>query len=123
MPLDLTPGQQDLASKLSEYAKDACKLVDLQCQKCEPRHFYLTVHRYYGRVQGMMGEIDRCIDWCMSKGKLVFTAQRFGKWCANQAKWDREKQITKNEMDTLQSGTIYQQAEYRRRLASRMTHA
>lgn len=118
MPIELTPGQQDLASKLSEYAKDACKLVGLQCQKCEPRHFYLTVHRYYGRVQGMIGEVDRCIDWCMSKGKLMFTAQRFGKWCALQAKWDKERQITKTEMDKLQSGTIYQQADYRRRFTA-----
>lgn len=119
MPIELTPGQEELAAKLSEYAKDACKLVGLQCRICEPRHFYLTVHRYYGRVQGMIGEVDRCIDWCMSKGKLIFTAQRFGKWCALQAKWDKEKQITKAEMDKLQSGTIYQQADYRRRLASR----
>ena len=119
MPIELTPVQQDLASRLSEHAKDACRLVDLQCKKCEPRHFYLTVHRYYSKVQGMTGEVDRCIDWCMSKGKLVFTAQRFGKWCANQTKWDKEKQITKFELEKLQTGTVYQQAEYRRRLAQR----
>lgn len=119
MPIELTVVQQALATRLSEHAKDACKLVDLQCQKCEPQHFYLTVHRYYERVQGMTGEMDRCIDWCMSKGKLMFTAQRFGKWCAKQVKWDKEKQITKCELEKLRAGTIYQQAEYRRRLAPR----
>lgn len=119
MPIELTPVQQDLAVKLSEHAKDACGLVGLRCQKCEPRHFYLTVHRYYGRVPGMLGEIDRCIDWCMSKGKLVFTAQRFGKWCAKQARWDREKAIAQSELEKLRTGTVYQQAEYRRRLAPR----
>jgi len=119
MPIDLTPVQQDLASRLSEHAKDACGLVGLRCQKCEPHHFYLTVYRYYGKVQGMTGEVDRCIDWCMSKGKLVFTAQRFGKWCAKQAKWDREKEITKSELEKLRTGTVFQQTEYRRRLTPR----
>lgn len=93
MPIELTPMQRELALKLSKHAKDACALVGLKCQKCEPHHFYLTLCRYYGKVPGMTAEVDRCIDWCMSKGKLVFTAQRFGKWCANKVKWEREEQI------------------------------
>ncbi|MBI3336509.1 hypothetical protein HYZ98_03005 [Candidatus Peregrinibacteria bacterium] len=99
MPIELTTVQRDLTKKLSEHAKDACELVGLKCQKSEPHHFYLTVYRYYGKVQGMTGEIDRCIDWCMSKGKLVFTAQRFGNWCANKVKWEKEEQIKKLEMN------------------------
>ena len=103
MPIELTTVQRALTVKLSEHAKDACELVGLKCQKCEPHHFYLTVYRYYGRVQGMTLEVDRCIDWCMSKGKLVFTAQRFGKWCANKAKWDRQEELKKLESDQLKS--------------------
>jgi len=104
VPLVLTPTQLQLTSTLSEHAKDACALVGLKCQKCEPHHFYLTVHRYYGRVQGMSSEVDRCIDWCMSKGKLVFTAQRFGNWCAKKVKWDKEEEIKKREMQTMKQG-------------------
>ena len=115
MAIELTAVQRDLTSRLSEHAKDACALVGLKCQKCEPHHFYLTVYRYYGKVQGMTLEVDRCIDWCMSKGKLVFTAQRFGNWCANKVKWDKEEQIKKLEMEKLKSGTVYQQEDFRRR--------
>ncbi len=88
--------QQQLAEKLSEHAKDACKLVGIKCQKAEPQHFYLMVHRYYGRVQAMTAELDRCIEWCVSRGKLVFTAQRFGKWCSNKVKWDKEQELKDN---------------------------
>ncbi len=98
MPIELTPTQLSLASTLSQHSQDACALVGLKCQKCEPHHFYLTINRYYGRVQGMSSEVDRCIDWCMSKGKLVFTAQRFGNWCANKVKWDKEEERKKQEM-------------------------
>ena len=87
-----------------------------QARQCEPQHFYLTVHRFYGKVQGMTGEIDRCIDWCMSKGKLVFTAQRFGNWCANKVKWDREQEINKQEMEKLKTGTVAQRSDYQRRM-------
>lgn len=90
MPIELSPTQQDLAKTLSEHAKDACKLVGIKCEKCEPKHFYLTIYRYYGKVQGMTGEMDRCIDWCLSKGKLVFTAQRFGNWCAKKVQFDKK---------------------------------
>lgn len=120
MPIELTTVQQDLALKLSKHAKDACELVGLKCQKCEPHHFYLTVYRYYGKVQGMTSEVDRCIDWCMSRGKLVFTAQRYGNWCANKAKWDKEEQIQKAEMGQLKSGTVHRRADYLRRTASRL---
>ena len=119
MPIELTTTQQDLTKKLSEHAKDACELVGLKCQKCEPHHFYLTVYRYYGKVQGMTGEVDRCIDWCMSKGKLLFTAQRFGNWCANKVKWEKEQEIQKSEIEKLKSGTVYEQADYARRTAPR----
>jgi hypothetical protein len=98
MPIELTPVQMQLAQTLSAHAKDACTLVGLKCQKCEPHHFYLTINRYYGKVQGMTTEIDRCIEWCMSKGKLVFTAQRFGKWCANTVRWKKEETLRKSEM-------------------------
>ena len=117
MPIELTTTQRDLTKKLSEHAKDACELVGLKCQKCEPHHFYLTVYRYYSKVQGMTLEVDRCIDWCMSKGKLVFTAQRFGNWCANKVKWEKEQEIQKSEMAKLKSGTVYEQADYARRSA------
>ncbi len=119
MPIELTSTQLDLAEKLSQHSKDACELVDLKCQKCEPKNFYLTVHRYYGRVQGMTAEVDRCIDWCMSKGKMVFTAQRFGNWCQNKVKWDREEEIKKQEMAKLKTGTVYQQEDYARRMMPR----
>jgi len=119
MPIELTSVQLDLADKLSAHSKDACELVGLTCKKCEPQHFYLTIHRYYGRVQGMTSEVDRCIDWCMSKGKLVFTAQRFGNWCANKVKWTKEDDLKKAEMQKLKNGTEYQQADYARRTASR----
>ncbi len=119
MPIELTSTQTDLADKLSEHSKDACKLVGLKCQKCEPQHFLLTVHRYYGRVQGMSAEMDRCIDWCLSKGKRVFNAQRFGNWCANKVKWDKEEQIKKDEMNKLKNGTEFQRADYERRTAPR----
>ncbi|MFH1444756.1 MAG: hypothetical protein ABIG34_05225 [Candidatus Peregrinibacteria bacterium] len=115
MPIELTSAEISLAEKISEHAKDACALVDLKCQKCEPKHFYLTVHRYYGRVQGMTAEVDRCIDWCLSKGKVVFTAQRFGNWCAHKVKWEKEEQIQKDEKEKLQSGTVYQKADFDRR--------
>lgn len=115
MSIELTPVQLDLAAKLSEHAKDACELVGLKCQKCDPQHFYLTVYRYYGRVQGMSAEVDRCIDWCMSKGKIMFTGQRFGNWCANKVKWAKEEEIKKAEMEKLRTGTEYQQADYARR--------
>jgi hypothetical protein len=115
MPIELTSMQRELAEKLSQHAKDACALVGLKCTKCEPKHFYLTVHRYYGRIQGMTAEVDRCIDWCLSRGKLVFTAQRFGKWCAKKAEWDREEQIGRAEKEKLQSGTEYQKADFARR--------
>ncbi len=101
--MELSPTQLNLAATLSEHSKDACALVGLKCQKCEPQHFYLTVHRYYGRVQGMSAEVDRCIDWCMSKGKQVFTAQRFGNWCANKVKWDKEEERKKQEMMSLKN--------------------
>ncbi|PIR52485.1 hypothetical protein COU77_00015 [Candidatus Peregrinibacteria bacterium CG10_big_fil_rev_8_21_14_0_10_49_16] len=117
MPIELTPVQKTLAETLSVHAKDACALVGLKCQKCEPHHFYLTVHRYYGKVQGMTAEMDRCIDWCMSKGKLVFTAQRFGNWCAKKVKWDREQEIRQQELMTLKSGTEHQKADYRRQVS------
>ncbi len=119
MPIELTSTQIELAEKLSQHSKDACELVGLKCQKCEPQHFYLTVHRYYGRVQGMTAEVDRCIDWCMSKGKLVFTAQRFGNWCVNKVKWNKEDEIKKAEMNKLKNGNEYQQADYARRTAPR----
>jgi hypothetical protein len=119
MPLELTPVQLDLAEKLSQHSKDACALVGLQCKKCEPQHFYLTILRYYGKVQGMTAEVDRCIDWCMSKSKLVFTAQRFGNWCQNKVKWDKEDSIKKSELLKLKSGTEFQRAEYERRIAPR----
>ncbi|MSR67444.1 hypothetical protein EXS65_01270 [Candidatus Peribacteria bacterium] len=119
MSIELTSTQLDLAEKLSQHSKDACELVGLKCQKCEPQHFYLTVHRYYGRVQGMTAEVDRCIDWCMSKGKLVFTAQRFGNWCQNKVKWDREEEIKKQEMAKLKTGTVFQQEDYARRTMRR----
>lgn len=95
--MDLTPAQRGLASVLSAHAKDACTLVGLKCQKCEPHHFYLTVYRYYGRVPGMTAEVDRCIDWCLSKGKMVFTAQRFGNWCAHKVKWEKEEERKRQE--------------------------
>jgi len=98
VPIELTPTQLQLAKTLSEHAKDACALVGIRSQKCEPQHFYLTVHRYYGRVQGMTAEVDRCIDWCLSKGKLVFTAQRFGNWCSNKVKWDKEEELKQKSM-------------------------
>ena len=119
MPIELTSTQLDLAEKLAQHSKDACELVGLKCQKCEPKNFYLTVHRYYGRVQGMTAEVDRCIDWCMSKGKMVFTAQRFGNWCQNKVKWDREEEIKRQEMQKLKTGTQYQQEDYARRMAPR----
>ncbi len=119
MPIELSQTQLDLAEKLSTHAKDACELVGLKCQKCEPHHFYLTIYRYYGRVQAMSAEIDRCIDWCMSKGKMVFSAQRFGNWCANKVKWTKEDEMKKQEMEKLKNGTQYQQADYARRMAPR----
>ena len=115
MPIELTSTEISLAEKLSAYSKDACALVGLKCQKCEPKNFYLTVHRYYGRVQGMTTEVDRCIDWCMSKGKLVFTAQRFGNWCQKKVQWDKEEQIQKAEKEKLKTGTVYEKADYERR--------
>ncbi len=115
MPIELSSAEISLAEKLSEHAKDACALVGLKCLKCEPKHFYLTVHRYYGRVQGMTAEADRCIDWCMSKGKTTFTALRFGNWCQKKVQWDKEEQIHNAEKEKLQSGTIYQKADYARR--------
>jgi len=115
MPIELTSAEISLAEKLSEHAKDACALVGLKCLKCEPKHFYLTVHRYYGRVQGMTAEVDRCIDWCLSKGKVVFNAQRFGNWCQKKVQWDKEGQIQKAEKEKLASGTEYQKADYERR--------
>ncbi len=115
MALELTSTQLDLAEKLSKHSQDACELVGLTCKKCDPHHFYLTVYRYYGRVQGMTAEVDRCIDWCMSKGKLVFTAQRFGNWCANKVKWSKEEELKNAEKLKLKSGTEYQQADYARR--------
>jgi len=119
MPIELTSTEISLAEKLSVYSKDACALVGLKCQKCEPKNFYLTVHRYYGKVQGMTAEVDRCIDWCMSKGKLVFTAQRFGNWCQKKVQWDKEEQITKAEKEKLQTGTDYQKADFARRFEER----
>lgn len=119
MPIELTDTQLQLAEKLSQHSQDACELVGLKCQKCEPQHFYLTVYRYYGKVQGMTAEVDRCIDWCMSKGKLVFSAQRFGNWCANKVKWDKEEQIKKAEMDKLKNGNEYQRQDYERRIMPR----
>ncbi|MDD4628288.1 MAG: hypothetical protein PHE68_02740 [Candidatus Peribacteraceae bacterium] len=115
MPIELSSAEISLAEKLSEHVKDACVLVGLKCQKVEPKHFYLTVHRYYGRIQGMTAEADRCIDWCMSKGKLVFNAQRFSNWCAKKAQWDKEEQLKNMEKEKLQSGTVYQKADYARR--------
>jgi len=115
MALELTPVQKDLAEKLSEHAKDACELVGLKYQKCDPQHFYLTVHRYYGRVKGMTSEMDRCIDWCMSKGKLVFTAQRFGNWCQKKAEWDKQNELLAAEKTKLKSGTEFQREDYSRR--------
>jgi len=115
MPIELSSTEISLAEKLAEYSKDACALVGLKCQKCEPKHFYLTVHRYYGRVQGMTAEVDRCIDWCMNKGKTTFTALRFGNWCAKKVQWDKEGQMQKAEKEKLQSGTEYQKADYERR--------
>ncbi|MBM3227392.1 hypothetical protein FJZ27_00810 [Candidatus Peribacteria bacterium] len=102
MPIELTPTQLQLATTLSKHAQDACDLVGLKHQKCDPQHFYLTVLRYYGRVQGMTAEMDRCIEWCMSKGKLVFTAQRFGKWCANKVKWDKEDELKKQNAASME---------------------
>lgn len=115
MPIELTSAEVGLTEKLSAHAKDACALVGLKCLKCEPKHFYLTVHRYYGHVQGMTAEVDRCIDWCLSKGKLVFTAQRFGNWCAKKVQWDKEEQRQNAEKEKLQSGTEYQKADFERR--------
>ncbi len=115
MPIELTDTQLDLAEKLSQHAKDACDLVGLKYQKCDPKHFYLTIYRYYGKVQGMSAEIDRCIDWCLSKNKMVFTAQRFGNWCQKKTKWDKEDQIKKDEMNKLKNGTEFQQQDYARR--------
>jgi uncharacterized Fe-S center protein len=115
MPIELTPGEIALAEKLSQHVKDACELVGIKCQKCEPKNFYLTVHRYYGKVQGMTAEADRCIDWCLSKGKTSFTAQRFGNWCHNKMQWEREEQIVRDEKAKLASGTEYQKADYARR--------
>lgn len=115
MPIELTSTQISLAEKLSQHAKDACALVGLQCEKCEPKHFYLTVYRYYGRVQGMAAEVDRCIDWCLTKNKRVFTAQRFGNWCVKKVKWDREEEIEKAEKEKLKTGTQYEKADYARR--------
>lgn len=115
MSIILSEAQKELATKLSQHAKDACELVGLKCAKCEPQHFYLTVHRYYGKVQGMTAEMDRCIDWCMSKGKLQFTAQRFGNWCQKKVRWDREEEIAKAEKAKLQSGTVYQREDFARR--------
>lgn len=115
MPIELPIAEMLLAEKLSAYAKDACALVGLKCQKCEPKHFYLTVHRYYGKVQGMTAEIDRCIDWCMSKNKMVFTAQRFGNWCQKKVQWDKQDQIARAEKEKLKHGTDYEKAEYARR--------
>lgn len=119
MPIELTTVQIDLAEKLSQHSKDACELVGLKCQKCDPKHFYLTVHRYYGRIKGMTAEVDRCIDWCMSKNKMVFTALRFANWCANKVKWDKEHEIKKAELQKLKTGTEFQQQEYARRTAPR----
>ncbi|MDP6561919.1 MAG: hypothetical protein QF793_03260 [Candidatus Peribacteraceae bacterium] len=104
MAIELTVTQRELAEKLAEHAKDACKLVGISCKKAEPQHFSLIVHRYYGRVQGMTAELDRCIEWCVSRGKMQFTAQRFGKWCANKVKWDKEEELkdqTKKKDDPL----------------------
>lgn len=117
MPIELTTTQIELCEKLSKHAKDACELVGLSFEKVEPKHFYLTVHRYYGRVQGMTAEVDRCIDWCMSKGKRLFTAQRFGNWCANKVKWDKEQEHRKAEEQKLSTGTEYQKADYARRFS------
>lgn len=107
MAIELSETQRELAKKLSEHAKDACELIGLGCKKAEPQHFSLIVARYYGRVQGMTAELDRCIEWCISKGKLQFTAQRFGKWCANKVKWDKEEELkamTKKKDDPLYYG-------------------
>lgn len=103
--MELTPAQRELASVLSAHAKDACALVGLKCQKCEAHHFYLTVYRYYGRVPGMTAEVDRCIDWCLSKGKMVFTAQRFGNWCANKVKWEKEEERKQREQREAQQAS------------------
>ena len=119
MPIELTPTQEQLAVTLSKHAKDACELVGLKCEKCEPRNFYLTVYRYYGKVQGMTAEMDRCIDWCLTKGKLVFTAQRFGNWCVNKFQWDKRDERNASELRKLKDGTEFQKAEYQRRTSAR----
>ena len=103
MAIELTPAQQELALTLSKHAEEACTLVGLRCEKVEPRNFYLTIYRYYGKVQGMTSEMDRCIDWCLSKGKLVFTAQRFGNWCAKKVEFHKREERKMQEMNAQKS--------------------
>ncbi len=118
MPIELSTAQEDLATKLSEHAKDACELVGLTCKKCEPKNFYLTVYRYYGKVQGMTAEMDRCIDWLLSKGKRDFTVLRFNNWCAKKLQWQKEEERKVAELNKLKSGTEFQRAEHARRVGS-----
>ena len=116
--MELTTTQKDMAERLAAHAKEACDLVGLQCSKASARHFYLTVHRYYGRVQNMTAELERCIDWCMSKNKRIFTAQRFGNWCANKVKWNKEQELRGTEMRKLKFGNVHERAEHARRIAA-----
>jgi hypothetical protein len=59
--------------------------------------------------------VDRCIDWCLSKGKLVFTAQRFGNWCAKKVQWEKEEGIMRAEKEKLKAGTEFEKADFARR--------
>lgn len=115
MPIELSHEQFMIADRLSSHAHDVCALIGMKCSKCQPKHFYLTVHRYYGRVPHMVVEMERCIDWCLKSNKQMFTAQRFGNWCANKVKWAKEDQLKEQEKEKLKAGNVYQRADYKRR--------
>lgn len=118
MTVELSYGQETMAIELAKHAHIACALAGIPIEKAEPKHFNLTAYRYYGKINNTKSHLDRCIEWCVRRNKQKFTAARFGKWCENQLKFNKEAELRQMEMKQLKFGNQHQRAEYARRVSN-----
>lgn len=114
MEEQLSTTQVMLTERLAEIAKLRCEEMMLECRAAKPKNFIAVVRRYYGRVQGMERELEKCVLWCATNRKKFFTPMRYYNWCETHVRINKEREQRNIERMKLRNGTEHQQRDYHR---------